>query len=227
MRRRSTWILAGVVALTFAVVATAVAVTQPSLTARPTAVTYPHSAKLISSVETTSVVMRLLAGASEWTTFAVVPAGESTRVVNRPKSSATYKLVSDSIESTPVTITVRAQLTKPQVIGRGHKKGLHKVNGAVAPLHATGGQVQLSFFLWKKLVTTATARGGNGHQITRYEWVQSGDTADVPLTRRNSQWSKWTYRWRPSAIGTWKVVVSHEDTAHVAASASTKVRIRR
>jgi hypothetical protein len=230
MFRRRTAFMVLVVALVLVTGAVAAGTTIPTLTASRTAVTYPHSAILTVGSDTTpSVIMRRLAGESEWTTFGPTVEATLATVWVRPKSTAAYEVVSDGVSSDPVTITVAAQLSKPQVNRRGHKGRNLTIKGWVAPLHA-GGNVQLTFYRLEKVgvvVTTAKHNGTTKTRIVRKNrWVQHGDAVDVSLSRLNSQKSKWSYKWSPSARGTWKIVVSHEDVGHVHSSASMKAVIK-
>lgn len=229
MRTRSSVLLGLVFVLVLGMAAMAVGGPMPALRASRTAVTYPHSTRLMSSVATPSVIMRQLAGSSDWATYALVPSGVATTSVNRPTSTAMYEVVSDGAASDPVTISVAAQLSKPQVNDRGSRGQKLTVKGWVAPLHVAGN-VQLTFFRWEKVSTTVVTFKGKGKvhskTIAKFAWVQHGDPVDVSLTRQNSQKSKWSYKWSPSATGTWKVVVSHQDVAHVYSAASAKAVIR-
>ena len=227
MRTKNAVLLTLVLALVLGMAVVASGATIPALRASPTAVAYPHSARLMSTVTTPSVVVRRLAGASEWTTFAVVVSGDATTTVKKPTSSAAYKVISDGVESDPGTITVAAQLSKPQVNSRGNKGHKLTIKGWVAPAHA-GGTVQLTFFRWDKVGSTVVTTGkGKSRTIAKYQWVQHDGRVDVSLARQNSQRSKWSYKWTPSAKGTWKIVVSHEDVAHVYSSASARTVINR
>jgi hypothetical protein len=233
MRRTAVFLALGVVlVLGMGAVATGVAITTPTLTASPMALTYPHSARLTVSSDTTpSVIMMRLAGASEWTTLGATI--ETTRAIRyvKPSSTAAYEVVSDGVTSDPVTITVRAQLSKPQVNGHGRRHHRLTIKGWVAPLHSADATVGLTFFRWEKVSTTVvTVKHGHTtktKKITKYKWVQHGDQVSVPLARQNSQKSKWSYKWSPSMKGTWKVVVSHQDVAHAYSAASARTVIRR
>jgi hypothetical protein len=223
MRSRKIAFLALVVALVLGVASMAFGVeTTPTLTASKTALVYPHSALFTSTVATPSLMFRRLAGASEWTTFAPVASGVTTRSV-KPTATAAYMIVSDGIESNTVTITVAAQLSKPQINKRGRKWHKMTIKGWVAPMHRTGN-VQLTFYRWEPVTTTVVTSHGKAKK-TKFQWVKQGDSVDVSLSRLNSQRSKWSYKWTPTAKGTWKVVVSHEDVLHVYSQASAKTVI--
>ena len=195
------------------------------LTASRTAVTYPHSAKLYSNVAAPSVIMRRLAGSSTWATFVNVPSGNSTITV-KPTSTAAYEVVTGGIESAPVTMTVAAQLSKPQVKAHGHRHHKLTIKGWVKPVHASGN-VQLTFFRWEKVGTKVVTKGKKTHTVAINQWVQHGDPVDVSLkTHKKANKSDWSYKWTPSATGKWKIVVSHEDVAHVHCSASARTTIK-
>jgi hypothetical protein len=226
MRSRKIAFLALVVALVLGVASMAFGVeTTPTLTASKTALVYPHSALFTSTVATPSLMFRRLAGASEWTTFAPVTSGVTTRSV-KPMATAAYKLVSDGIESNTVTITVAAHLSKPQISKHGHKWHKMTIKGWVAPMHRSGN-VQLTFYRWEPVTTTVVTSHGKAKKLMKFQWVKQGDSVDVALHRQNSQKSKWSYRWMPTARGTWKVVVSHEDVLHVYSQASAKTFVKR
>ena len=227
MRKRTAVFLALVVVLVLGIAAMASGIAAtPALTASRTAVVYPHSMSLVSNVSTPSVIQRRLAGSDAWVDFIAVPSGNTTRTI-KPTSTAAYKVVSDGVDSDTVTVTVAAQLSKPQVNKHGHKGHKLTIKGWVAPMHRSG-DVQLKFFRWEKVGTVlVTKRHGKSKTIAKYEWVQHGDTVNASLFRQNSQRSKWSYKWTPSAKGTWKIVVSHEDVAHVYSSASAKTVIKR
>lgn len=231
MRIRGTVLVGLTAMLVFSMASVALGTVTPTLTATKTKVTYPQAAALLASTYETSTVMRQLAGASEWTTFAVVASGETTVPVVKPASSALYKLITDGgISSEQATISVAAKLSKPGV--RSHGRRWHKmwVTGWVSPLHS-GGSVQLAAYRWEKTGSTTVITKRNGKivkktVVSKYGWVKKSST-NVALKRLNSQKSKWAYKWTPRLRGTWKFVVSHEDTAHVYSAASARTFIRR
>lgn len=227
MRIRGT-VLVGLTALVvLSVASTALGIPAPTLTASKAKVTYPQAANLLASTYETSTVMRQLAGASEWTTFAVVPSGETTVPVVKPASTAVYRLITEGGDSSEqTTISVAAKLSKPGVRSHGHRAHREWIRGWVAPLHV-GGDVQLTFYRWEKTGSVTVAkRGGQKTAKSKYGWVQQR-TTNVALKRLNSQKSKWAYRWTPRERGTWKIVVSHEDVAHVYSAASARTVIKR
>jgi len=223
---RNVALLALTIALVLGVAAIAHGATPPTLTAKKTQVTFPHSTLLLSNADTASVIMRRLAGASDWTTFALVGSGDATTAVVRPRSTAAYELVSDGVTSDPVTISVAAQLSKPNFQGP-HRKGRKLwINGWISPAHKAG-DVQLTFYHWEKVGTvTVTLKNHKTKTVGNWAWVQVGDAVTTALYPHNSQRSWWAYKFVPTKRGTWKVVVSHEDTAHVYSQASAKVFIK-
>jgi len=232
MHMRKVAFVALIVALMLGVAALAVGgpAPVPVITAHKTALVYPHSTFLVSTVTTPSVVMRRLAGSDQWTAFAAVTSTTPVTQLNRPQSTAGYKVVSDGIESAPVTVTVAAQLSKPQVNGRGHKWHKLTIKGWISPKHSADATVGLTFYRWEKVSTTTITRKGKsqGKNASHFQWVRHGDPVSVLLSGvKNKNQSKWSYKWVPTMKGTWKVVVSHEDVAHVYSSASMKTVIKR
>lgn len=226
MYRKQIAVLAAAIVLVLAIGAVAVGDTVPTLTASKTALVYPHSAYLVASVSTPSVILQRLAGASDWTTFTGIPSGDTTVGVYSPKSTIAYKVVSDGVESDAVTITVAAQLVRPQVNSHGHRGHKMTVKGWIRPLHVSG-TVQLSFYRWERTGTTTVTRGKKTRTVAKYGWVKHGDSVDVAVARQNADKSKWSYKWKPSATGRWMIIVSHEDVAHVRSAVSARVMIRR
>jgi hypothetical protein len=233
MRIRGIVLAALTTALILAMGSVAVAGTAtPTISASKTALQYPHSALLTVSAPTTpSAIVRRLAGESEWTTLVAVETTLATVSVH-PTSTATYAAVCEGVTSDPVTITVAAQLSKPQINARGHKGHRMWIKGWVAPRHFGGGDVQLRFYRWEKdgTATVTTKRNGKvvrTRKVATHGWVQQGGAIDVPLVRQNYVKSKWSYRWTAAARGTWKIVVSHEDVAHAYSSASARSVIKR
>jgi len=68
---------------------------------------------------------------------------------------------------------------------------------------------------------TVSVKHGVGHAKKVDKWVVQGEPVLVGLKLRNSELSTWSLKWKPLESGWWKVVVSHEDAAHVASSATT------
>jgi hypothetical protein len=204
--------------LVLGLAALAVADPGPALSAKRTALSYPDSTRLISVVTTPSVIMKRLAGSSEWTTFAAVPSGDATTVVSVPTSTAGYEVVSDGVPSTPVTITVAALLTQPRIKAKGLKGVALRISGDVAP-RIDGGTVNLRFSRWQRVSTTIV--------VIKYGWVLRERVLGVALKRLDSQWSKWSYKWTPHTAGTWRVVVAHQDTGHAySSSAGARVIVK-
>jgi hypothetical protein len=234
MRIRGMVLAALTATLVLAVGSVAVAGTAtPTISASKTALQYPHSALLTVSAPTTpSAIVRRLAGASEWTTLPVGIETTQATVSVHPTSTAAYAAVCEGVTSDPVTITVAAQLSKPQINARGHKGRKMWIKGWLAPRHFGGGDVQLKFYRWEKdgTATVTTKRNGKvvrTRKVATHGWVQQGGAIDVPLVRQNWVKSKWSYRWTAAARGTWKIVVSHEDVAHAYSSASARSVIKR
>lgn len=234
MRIRGMVLAALTATLVLAMASVAVAGTvAPTITASKTAVRYPQAALLTVSAPTTpSAIVRRLAGASEWTTLVAGIETTLAAVSVHPTSTAAYAAVCDGATSDPVTITVAAQLSKPQINGRGYRGRKMWIKGWLAPRHFSGGDVQLTFYRWEKAGTTTVTTKRNGkvvrtRKVAKYAWVQQGAAKDVTLVRQNWLKSKWSYRWTAAARGTWKIVVSHEDVAHAYSSASARTVIKR
>jgi hypothetical protein len=234
MQKRSLIVVVVATLVVAALAAFAIAEPAPAtLTATKTLVTYPQSSTLISQVTTAGYIMQRVAGASDWTTFAAVGEGE-TSISVKPKYTTAYQVVAgvaSDVQSEVVTIGVKAKLTKPQIGKRnvGHKGHGIVVKGNVQPLFA--GTVDLTFYRWEKVTTYVPTLAANGKagskKVTKNQWVQHGDSVSVTLKRQNSQMSKWSYKWTPSAKGTWKVVVSQSDVAHELSSTYRKAIIKR
>ena len=225
VRARSALVVVLAIVMVLALGALAAADPVPVLTASRTALSYPDSTRLMSSVTTQSVIIRRLAGSSVWTTFATVPSGDATTVVSVPTSTAGYEVVSDGVPSTPVTITVAALLTSPQLKAKGRKGVPLTIRGDVAP-RIDGGHVRLRFLRWQRVSTTIVKRGHKTTITIKYGWVLRREVTGLSLSRLDSQWSKWSYKWTPGVAGTWKVVVSHQDVAHTHSSASARTIIK-
>ena len=200
-----------------------------SLSASPTKVEYPHSARLTvgfqSAEPATVAILAMPVGASEWTTTTLRAATSTFTVSVKPKVTTAYKAwINDETISTPVTVQVMAKLTKPQINGykgsprKGHS---YTVKGTMQPREDS--KVTVSF--WRLESTTVLVKHGIGHlkRIKRDQWIQHGDSVQVPLTNvhDNSQMSKWSTNWKPDASGSWLIKVTHQDAAHVKSCAKT------
>lgn len=229
MRTKKTVLAALMVIVAMTIAAVAIAEpTAPTLTATKAVVTYPHASKLVRSDATTEgIILRRLAGASDFTTFAVLPSGVATKVIE-PKSTAAYELVQGGLTSDPVTIGVKAQLAKPNITARARKNHGLTVKGWIKPANDTSGTVELTFFRRVKTTTFSTKTVGKGKvvkkKVTTLTWVQVGDAVTVNLKNAHSK-GNWSYKWVPSARGQWKVVVSHEDVLHVFNSVASKPKM--
>jgi hypothetical protein len=230
MRIRSTAFAALVAVLVLGMTSVAFAGTAtPTISASKTALTYPHSALLAVTAPTTpTAIVRRLADESEWTTLVAGVEATVATYALRPTGTAAYAAVCNGVSSDPVTITVAAQLSKPQVNNHGHKGRRLSIKGWVAPMHV-GGTVQLTFSRWEKVGTKVVdvGRKGKTRTVAKFGWAEVGDPVTVSMTRMNSTKSRWSYRWTPPAKGSWKVVVSHEDAAHVRSSAGARTVIKR
>jgi hypothetical protein len=226
MRKKILIALMLAAALTFAGGVAAQADAVLTLGANPAVLTYPHSAVLTVGFPTsdpaTATILKMPAGASEWTTMTLVATTATPTVRVRPPVTTAYKAWIDGVESVPVTVTVKASLTKPQLPGSIRRNRTVTVKGTMAPAGEVDASVTVSVY---KLVTVYT-RVGKGHLKKATAW-RLYFTKVVPLKARNSIISGWTFRWMPTELGQYKIVVSHEDLGHalsVSRAAYTRVR---
>lgn len=231
MRKKSAVLFTLVAVLVFAMTAAAYGASAPTLKA-PARVAYGGSAVLqVSSPTTPSVIMRRLAGASTWTTVGPTINRKTACVLLRKLTgTAGYEVVSRGMTSDVVTIGVTAQISGPQFAGRKHTGTALTIKGCVAPVVA--GNVQLTFARWLKVGTKTVTYKRRHHMTTTrtvnvYKWVQQGDAVTVSLVKVNSHKSKWSYKWTPTARGSWKVAVSYQDATFVRSCAAATVGIRR
>ncbi len=224
MRKRVLlWIGVAVVSA-FMVASVASAADGPlSLSASPTKVEYPHSARLTvgfqSAEPATVAILAMPVGASEWTTTTLRAATSTFTVSVKPKVTTAYKAwINDETSSAPVKVEVMARLSKPQINGHVHRGHSYTVKGTMQPQEAS--TVTVSF--WRLETTTVVVKHGKGHlkRIAVDKWVLHS-SVDVALHTQNSQQSKWSTKWRPDASGSWLIMVTHEDTGHVKSSAKT------
>ena len=228
MRKKILLTVMLVVALTLAIGATAQAGTALTLSATPTAITYPHAAMLTVGFPTsdpaTATLFKMPAGASDWTTMTLMATTAAPTVAVRPKVITAYKAVVDGVESLPVTVTVAAKLTKPELPGSIRRRRAVTVKGTLQPAGEAGAIVTVDVY---KLVTTFT-RIGKGHLKRSTDWVLYM-TRDVPLrTKKGSKTtSLWSFRWAPTELGQYKLVVHHEDLGHAYSQKTAFTRVRR
>jgi len=209
----------------FAVAAMASAEGLLSLSASPLKVTYPHRSTLTVTFPTadpaTATILAMPVGASEWTTTTLKATTATPTVSVKPKVTTAYKAyLSDTQISEPVTVSVAARLVKPQIGGNLRHGYSYTVKGQMAP-GEKDATVTVTFY------RMTTVRRGVGHARKTIEtWVVQGDSVLVGLKLRNAELSTWTMKWTPLPAGWYKVVVSHEDAAHVASSATTYKWVR-
>lgn len=228
MRKKILLAVMLVFALTLAAGAMAQAGTALTLSAYPAAITYPHSAVLTigfpSSDPATATILKMPAGASEWTTMALLATTADNTVVVKPKVTTAYKAWIDGVESLPVTVTVAAKLTKPELPGSIRKGRTVTVKGLLQPAGEIGAVVEIDIY---KLVTVYT-RIGKGHLKKSTEWVLY-TTQSVPLkaVKGSKITSRWSFRWAPRELGQYKIVVSHADLGHAYSQKVAFTRVRR
>jgi hypothetical protein len=232
MRTKHSVLLAAAMVMLLGVVAMAHAdPASPVLTAGKTAITYPHSTYLVSTVSTPSALMERKAGSDDWVEVTELASGTVRIAVNQPTSTVAFQIVSDAQSSDVVTISVGAQLSKPQVNAKGRRQRPLTIKGWMAP-REVGATVDLTFYKWTRVSrTVVTVIGKHGHVKTRivvkYQWVQTGDTVTVATAPKGSNMMKWSYEWSPTATGVFKIQVSHQDVAHAYSSASAVTVIRK
>lgn len=224
MRMKATIVLALGAASIFAAAAMASAAGSLTLSASPSMVTYPHSAKLTvgfpDQVPATATILAMPVNSSTWTTTTLMATTSTPTVTVKPKVTTYYKAwISDESSSAVTTVSVAAHLLKPQINGYVHSDHRYTIKGKMSP--AEVGTVTVTFYRME----TVSLKRGKGH-VKKATWVQHGDALLVGLKYQNSQWSTWTTKWTPDGAGWWKVVVSHEDVTHVASSASTYKWVR-
>jgi len=228
MRKRILLVTLLAVALTISAGAIAQADTALTLSANPLVITYPHSAVLTvgfpSSDPATATILKMPAGATEWTTMTVVATTATPTVTVKPKTTTAYKAWIEGVESAPVTVTVRAKLTKPQLPGSIRKGHTITVKGTLQPAGEVGATVDVDIY---KMVTTYV-RVGVGHLKKSTAWVLY-TTQVVPLKaiKHSTITSAWSFRWAPTELGQYKLVVSHEDLGHAYSQKTAYTRVRR
>jgi hypothetical protein len=224
MRKR---ILIGIgLVMASVIVVASVASAQGALTlsANPMKLTYGKDVKLTvgfpDTVPATATILAMPAGDSVWTTTTLqATTAIPTVTVKKPKATTTYQAwISDETSSNPVTVEVMARLTKPKINGYVHRGHLYTVKGTMRPQEAS--TVTVSF--WRLETTIVVKKNGIGHlrRIAVDKWVMHS-SVEVGLHRLNSQWSKWSTKWRPDASGSWLIMVTHEDVSHVKSFAKT------
>jgi hypothetical protein len=222
MRKRILVAAMLVVALVAAGVAVAQADLGLTLSASPTAVTYPHRSLLtvgLPSGVTTAAILAMPAGASTWTT---VSANTRSTLTVRPRHTTAYEaLTQDGTTSAPVTVTVAARLTKPQLPGSIRKNRTITIKGTMAP-GETSATVTVEVY---RNVTTLT-RVGKGKLKKSTSWGLYV-SMDIALKVRNANLDAWSLRWKPTEIGQYKIVVSHVDAMYAASSAVAFTRVRK
>lgn len=230
MRKRFALALSVALASVFLAVATASAI-GVTLSASPQAVTYPHSVRLtiggFPTVPATATIFVRPAGASTFTTLTTTT---TSNVTIKPKLTGAYKAVIDGTESPEVTVTVAAQLLKPKMPGSVRKSRSVTVKGSMAPVVASSAEtsrVTVDFYHYE----TVTTKVGKGHLKKHSEWILSKvTTVSVKLDPKNRTWSTWSTKWTPSATGSWKIVVTHDDGeggAHAPSHVTTYVSVHR
>jgi hypothetical protein len=212
----------------FAVAAIASAEGLLSLSASPLKVTYPHRSTLTVTFPTTdpatATILAMPVGASEWTTTTLKATTATPTVSVKPKVTTAYKAcLSDELMSEPVTVSVAAKLSRPQIGSNIRKNHTYRIKGTMQPGEKEAS-VTVTFYRMETVSTTVVIHGV-GHVRRSDKWVKHS-SVEVGLTYRNSQTSSWTTKWTPREKGWWKVVVSHEDAAHVASSATTYKWVR-
>lgn len=216
-----------VFALTLAAGTIAQADAALTLSASRATVTYPHRSALTVGFPTadpaTATLFAMPAGASEWTTLTMTATTATPTVSVRPKVTTAYKVSVDGAESVPVTVTVRALLSKPHLPGSIRRHRTVAVKGWMQPAEA-GASVTVRVY---KLVTTYT-RIGKGRLKRSSDWALF-ETLTVPLKAkpRSRITRLWSFRWAPSELGQYKIVVSHEDTGHAYSQKTAFTRVRR
>lgn len=205
-----------------------------------TTVSYPHSVKLTatfpSGIETGAVeAMASTLTADGWTGIWNQVATVSTSTPStsvKPKVNTVYRIkFSETTLSNTATVSVRAQLLKPQIKGYARVGRAIAVSGMMAPAEA--GTVTVTAYRMETVRVKSVTRSGKIHIKRVEKWVRHGRVVSAgtpvlrPLDYKNPQWSKWKTSWTPDAIGWWKIVVTHEDATHVASSATTYKWVRK
>ncbi len=190
------------------------------LTISPSAVTvkYPHNATLTvtfpGSGPETAAILAMPANGATWTTATIVTTAHPSFSV-KPKVTTAYKAwTNDGMMSDPSTVSVAANLVKPQING-SFRRG-YTVKGQMMPAE-NGATVTVTFFRLETV--TVPGKHGIGH-LRKSVWVQHLQPRIATLTYQNSQMSKWSLKWKPVEKGSWKIVVSHADLTHVASAAT-------
>ena len=228
MRKRILLVTLLAVALTVSAGAIAQADTALTLSANPLVITYPHSAVLTvgfpSSDPATATILKMPAGATEWTTMTVAATNAKPTVTVKPKVTTAYKAWIDGVESVPVTVTVKTKLTKPQLPGSIRKGRTVTIKGTLQPSGEINASVTVDVY---KLVTVYT-RIGKGHLRKSTDW-RPYFSKDVLLRAKphSRVTSLWSFRWMPTELGQYKIVVSHVDTGHAYSQKTACTRVRR
>jgi len=210
MRKRVLAIGMMVAALMVAGVAVAHADVVLTLNASPAAVTFSHGSVLTVGLPTgvtTAAVLAMPADASTWTTVAV---SVSTTVAVHPRMTTAYMAWAEDIVSLPVTVTVKARLTRPQLPGSIRRNRTVTIKGTMAPGEA---HASVTVDIYRKI--TVLTRIGKGKLKKSTDWVLYA-SMDVPLKVRNANLDAWALRWKPTALGQYKIVVAHALSSGVA-----------
>jgi|BarGraIncu00421A_1022006.scaffolds.fasta_scaffold01270_3 hypothetical protein len=198
MRKRILLATMLAVALTVSAGAIAQADTALTLSANPHVITYPHSSALTvgfpSADPATATILKMPAGASEWTTMAVV------------------------------ATTATPSVTKPQLPGSIRKGHTVTVKGTLQPAGEVDATLTVDIY---KLVTLYT-RIGKGHLRKSTGWrPYFPKEVSLKAKTHSTITSLWSFRWMPTELGQYKIVVSRVDIGHAYSQKTAYTRVRR
>lgn len=224
-------------ALVFGGVAAAFATHVITLSAKPTAVVYPHSSKLTvnvsdagQSVPATLTIQSHYVDGGDWTFFRSITASKSaegtfTVPVPALKGTTEFRVLESGVATSEVvTISVAANLSAPRVPAVfkfvGKRTGF-VVTGSIRPRHNYGSKPVL---LELKRYDTAS-KSWVSVETTLAQIVKPGKGE---LKAYKAGYSFWRGSFasiaKPSTRSTvmWRVEASHEDTAHVKSTSKSK-----
>ena len=210
-----------------ATVAMAFAVPMLSLTATKSVVTYPHMTSLKlraadgdTSTATTVTVQYRPVGAPDWKKFRTISAsrtGEGTVTIAVPptflKSTTGFRAIAtEGLESSVVTVTVKAKLSKAIAPATIRGRRCVTVRGFIWPAHAVGTRpVTVKVWKWENGAWVLKAR------LHPKIVGKHGDRSMWAFTKKVSKADK----------GKWRLQVSHVDAKHACSrSAYSYLRVK-
>lgn len=220
MRRRSSFVLAALLAIVLLATTAAYAVQVLTVTPSTTSIVYRSPLKLtIASTEMTfsPIALQMRYPGEDWKTIRTVSASRALEATSfpfnvKPRGNAEFKAVQGGVESSVATVSVKALLKRP-VLRRTVKAGRSvRIQGWIYPRHAKGTEITVQTYRYSSVSGAYEPAGTITGVVTSH--------------RKGVQASKWVYTWRTATDdkGKWRFVATHEDVMH-APSMSPTARI--